>query len=52
MRQGLNTQISETQIEFYRANGYVVIEGLLDDAELGVWRETLADEHLPLIYTK
>ena len=37
----MKTEVSETQIDFYRENGYVVFDGLLDEEELGVWRREL-----------
>ena len=39
----MKTGVSETQIDFYRENGYVVVEGLLDEVELGVWRQALGE---------
>ncbi|MEM7131991.1 MAG: phytanoyl-CoA dioxygenase family protein [Chloroflexota bacterium] len=47
----MNTQISESKLDFYHENGYVVIEGLLDEADLGLWREALhqaTEQHMAL----
>ncbi len=36
-------KISQEQKDFYRQNGYVAIEGFLDDAELELWRTVTED---------
>ena len=38
----MNTQISNSQIEFYQKNGFLVVDNLLDDEELDTWRAALA----------
>ena len=38
----MNTQLSEAQIEFYRENGYLAVEDLLDGEELERWRAALS----------
>ncbi|MEM7029479.1 MAG: phytanoyl-CoA dioxygenase family protein [Chloroflexota bacterium] len=37
----MKTEVSTTQIKYYQENGYVVVEDLLNDDELKLWRETL-----------
>ena len=39
----MNTQLSEGQVEFYRENGFLVVEALLDGEELESWRAALAE---------
>ena len=36
------TLLSQRQVEFYRENGYLVVEALLDGEELERWRAALA----------
>ena len=47
----MNTHLCETQIDFYDKNGYVVIDGLLDEEELEDWRtalETAIEQHIAM----
>ena len=37
------TLLSQRQVEFYRENGYLVVEALLDGEELEKWRAALAE---------
>ncbi|MEM7537862.1 MAG: phytanoyl-CoA dioxygenase family protein [Chloroflexota bacterium] len=37
----MRTEMSTAEIDFYRDNGYVVVEDLLDDCELDTWRVVL-----------
>ena len=37
------TEVTDQQIEQYRKNGFVVLEGFLNEAELEHWRKTTAD---------
>ena len=39
----MNTQLSEGQVRFYRENGFLVVEALLDGEELASWRAALAE---------
>lgn len=39
----MKTQLTNSQIEQYRANGFLLIEGFLDAAELETWRSTTED---------
>ena len=36
----MKTELTTAQVEFYRENGFLVIENFLDAAELEHWRET------------
>ncbi len=45
----MNTNLSHTEIDFYRRNGYLVITDFLTEAELGSWRDAVGesvDEHI------
>lgn len=37
----MNTAITQLQIDFYRNNGFIVIEDFLDANELDIWREAV-----------
>ncbi len=37
----MNTQVTSDQIEFYRKNGFLVIDDFLTGAELSVWRDAV-----------
>ncbi|GGG75365.1 phytanoyl-CoA dioxygenase [Parapedobacter pyrenivorans] len=37
----MNTTLSSEQINFYNANGYIIIEDFLDEAELEYWRHAV-----------
>lgn len=39
----MNTELSARQVEFYRENGFLVVEALLGDEELESWRAALAE---------
>ena len=39
----MRSQLTNEQIESYRANGFVVIEDFLDDDELATWRSTVSE---------
>lgn len=39
----MKTQLSQAQIDSYRANGFLIVEGFLDAPELERWREVAAD---------
>jgi ectoine hydroxylase-related dioxygenase (phytanoyl-CoA dioxygenase family) len=38
----MNTAITPAQVDFYKENGYVIIEDFLNSAELELWREAVA----------
>ena len=37
----MNTQLTDTQIDFYRQNGFLVIDDFLVDTELASWRQAV-----------
>ena len=37
----MNHQLSNTHIEFYQKNGYLIVDNFLDDRELAIWREAV-----------
>ena len=37
----MNTQVTSDQIEFYRENGFLVIDNFLTGAELSVWQDAV-----------
>ena len=37
----MNYQLTDTHIEFYQKNGYLIVDKFLDDRELAVWREAV-----------
>lgn len=39
----MRSELAPAQIDFYRENGYVVIENFLDQKELGHWRESVEE---------
>lgn len=39
----MNAELSKSQIEFYRENGYIIIEDFLDSTELNHWRESVEE---------
>jgi len=39
----MNTQLSQNQIDFYKENGYIIIEDFLNAEELEIWREAVAE---------
>jgi phytanoyl-CoA hydroxylase len=39
----MNTLLNKAQIDFYRDNGFLVIEDFLDDQELSFWRQTITE---------
>ncbi len=39
----MRTELSDAQVEAYRENGFLVIEGFLDEGELETWREQVRE---------
>lgn len=39
----MKSELSKYQIEFYRENGYIVIEDFLDNSELDLWRDSVEE---------
>ena len=39
----MKTDLTQEQIDFYQANGYIIIEGFLTPAELETWRQHVDD---------
>ncbi|MES2459152.1 MAG: phytanoyl-CoA dioxygenase family protein, partial [Armatimonadota bacterium] len=39
----MKTELTAEQIEFYQTNGYLLIDGFLNDAELAEWRTATDD---------
>ena len=39
----MNCELTKHQIDFYQANGYLLIENFLNDAELSLWQEAVTE---------
>ena len=37
----MNTQVTDEQIEFYRENGFLIIDDFLQGAELSLWQDAV-----------
>ena len=37
----MNTQVTSEQIEFYRENGFLIIDDFLQSAELSLWQDAV-----------